>query len=97
METLCVLFAIAMRRGRVPAAWCSGFIKWLFKGTGNVLDPGGYRGVVLTSLVGKMFERVLLQRMLRWLRAKGTLPSLQAVPAGSAPPYLVLLIEILAL
>jgi hypothetical protein len=62
-----------------------------------VLDPGAYRGVVLTSLVGKTFERVLLQRMLRWLRAKDALPSLQAVPAGSTTSHLALLNEILAL
>ena len=58
---------------------------------------GGYKGVVLTSPVGETFERVLLQRMLRWLRVKGALPSLQAVPSGSATSHLALFNEILAL
>ena len=96
-ETLSVLFAVAMRRGRVPAAWFNRFIKWLFEGKGDVLDPRAYRGTVFTSLVGKTFERALLQRMLRWLRAKDPLPSLQAVPAGSTTSHLALLNEILAL
>ena len=68
-ETFALLFAVAMRRGRAPAAWSTGFIKWIFKGKGNVLDPGAYRGVVLKSIVGQTFERVLLKRLLRWLRA----------------------------
>ena len=59
-EAISVLFAAAMRRGRVPAAWSTGFIKWLFKSKGDVPDPGAYRGVVLTSLVGEALERVLL-------------------------------------
>ena len=62
-----------------------------------MLDPGAYRGVVLTSLAGKTSERVLLKRMLRWLKAKGALPSLQAVLAGSATSHLALINEILAL
>ena len=62
-----------------------------------MLGPGAYRGVVLTLLVGKTFEHVLLQRMLRWLRAKGALPSRQAVSSGSATSHLVLHNETLAL
>ena len=62
-----------------------------------MLNTGAYRGVVLTSLVGKTSERVLLQRMFRWLRAKDALPSLQAVPAGSATSNLALLNEIMVM
>ena len=96
-EAFALLFAVAMRRGRVPVAWSTGFIKWLLKGKGDVLDPGAYHGVVLTSLVGKAFGRVRLKRLLRWLGAKSALPSLQTVPAGSTTSHLALINEILAL
>ena len=45
-----------------------------------MLDPGAYRGAVMTSLVGKTFERVLLQRM-RMLRLPGAKPWRVAVAA----------------
>ena len=50
-----------------------------------------------TCLAPCLFERVLLKRLLRWLKAKGALPSLQAVLAGSATSHLALINEILAL
>ena len=62
-----------------------------------MLDPANYRGIVLTSIVGKLFERVLLARLRRWVKAVGALPSLQAVPDGTTTDHLATLTELLAL
>ena len=63
----------------------------------GALDPEAYWGVVLTSLEVKTLKHVLLKRVLRKLRAKGALPSLQVVPSGPTTSHLALLDEILAL
>ena len=67
--------------------WSTGFIKWLFEDTSDVLGPGTYRGVVLALLVptwwgGPGSGRALLQRILRWSRVKNALKAVAV--AGSA-------------
>jgi hypothetical protein len=38
----------------------------LYKGKGDPLDPNSYRGISLTAILAKMYERILLARLKRW-------------------------------
>ena len=39
-------------------AWAEGYITPLYK-TNDILDPSNYRGLIITSSIGKLFNRVL--------------------------------------
>ncbi len=50
----------------VPTQWREAQVFILYKGRGNPLDPNSYRGISLTSIMAKMYERVLLSRLQAW-------------------------------
>jgi hypothetical protein len=52
----------------VPLQWREATLFALYKGAGDPCDPNNYRAIALTSAFGKLFERVLLHRLLRWMR-----------------------------
>ena len=45
--------------GKVPSDWEQSFIVCLFKGTGDALERGNYRGLTLTEQVMKVLERIV--------------------------------------
>jgi hypothetical protein len=59
---MCLLLAV------VPSQWREAVLFALYKGSGDPCDPNNYRAIALTSTFGKLFERVLLQRLLCWLK-----------------------------
>ena len=44
--------------GIYPEAWAEGYITPLYK-TNDIVDPSNYRGLTITSSIGKLFNRVL--------------------------------------
>ena len=48
-----------IRDGKVPTDWEESFILCLYKGKGDALDRGSYRGLKLTEQVMKVLERIL--------------------------------------
>ena len=62
IDLLQQLFAVAWREEFVPPQWREGLIVNLFK-KGDKEDPGNYRGITLLSVVGKMFCKVLNNRL----------------------------------
>ena len=50
---------VCMREGSVPDEWRTGLIVPIWKGKGDVQDPGTYRGITLLSHVMKVLERIL--------------------------------------
>jgi hypothetical protein len=50
----------------VPTQWREAYVFVLYKGRGNPLDPNSYRGISLTPILAKMFERILLSRLQAW-------------------------------
>ncbi len=50
----------------VPTQWREAHVFVLYKGRGNPLDPNSYRGISLTPIMAKMYERVLLFRLQVW-------------------------------
>ena len=53
------LLNVCMQEGRIPKEWRMGLIVPIWKGKGDVHDPGKYRGITLLSQVLKLLERVL--------------------------------------
>jgi hypothetical protein len=67
-EFLFNLLAMCLVLAVVPLQWREAVLFALYKGSGDPCDPNNYRAIALTSTFGKLFERVLLQRLLHWLK-----------------------------
>ena len=48
-----------IRDGKVPSDWEQSFIVCLYKGKGDALERGNYRGLKLTEQVMKILERIV--------------------------------------
>ena len=53
------LAAAIIRDGKVPSDWEQGFIVCLYKGKGDALERGNYRGLKLAEQVMKVLERIV--------------------------------------
>ncbi|KAI5640813.1 reverse transcriptase (RNA-dependent DNA polymerase) domain-containing protein [Phthorimaea operculella] len=62
---LYLLFNLCWRSGRVPSDWCKAVIVPLYKGKGSQLDCKNYRGISLLSVVGKLYAKVLIERVVK--------------------------------
>lgn len=60
------LFNIIYTIGIFPTKWADSMIKPLFK-SGNKFDPANYRGISLTSCLGKLFCSILNTRLVSYL------------------------------
>jgi hypothetical protein len=65
-ETLFNFLAMCLILAYVPLQWREAMLFVLYKGSGNPCDPNNYRAIALTSVFGKLFERILLARLLKW-------------------------------
>ena len=50
---------VCLREGSIPEEWRTGLIVPIWKGKGDVQDPGKHRGIALLSHVMKVLERIL--------------------------------------
>ncbi|CAM4526644.1 unnamed protein product [Caretta caretta] len=62
-EPLAIIFENSWRSGEVPEDWKKANVVPIFK-KGKEEDPGNYRPVSLTSVLGKIMEHVLKESML---------------------------------
>ena len=53
------LAAAIIRDGKVPSDWEQSFIVCLYKGKGDALERGNYRGLKLTEQVMKILQRIV--------------------------------------
>ena len=60
------LYALIWKEECVPMKWREGLIVSLFK-KGDKEDPGNYRGITLLSVVGKVFCKILNDRLVKYL------------------------------
>ena len=60
------LYALIWKEECVPMKWREGLIVSLFK-KGDKEDPGNYRGFTLLSVVGKVFCKILNDRLVQYL------------------------------
>ena len=54
-----------VRDGRIPEDWCKSWMVNVYKGKGNALECGSYRGIKLLEHVMKILERVVEARVRR--------------------------------
>ena len=57
------IFEMIRQKRRVPKQWNNVKIKTLFKNKGSEKMIGNYRGIFLTSVVSKFFEKVVKNRI----------------------------------
>ena len=67
---LATLFRRSLDCGKLPRDWKRGVIKPMFKG-GRSCSPANYRPVTLTSVVGKIMERVIKEQLEIFLLRSG--------------------------
>ena len=65
-EMLLALFILIWDSGYAPSYWREGLIVSLFKKRDRE-DPGNYRGITPLNVVGKLYSRVISNRLLKHL------------------------------
>ena len=65
---LVLLFQRSLETGQVPEQWKEASVTAIYKRKGKRCDPGNYRPVGLTSQVGKLFERIIRDYLVKILR-----------------------------
>ncbi len=60
-----------------PSEWAKSIIVPLFK-NGNINNPNNYRGISLTSVVGKSFVSIINNRLTQWSNMRDLIPDAQA-------------------
>ena len=58
------LFNSILISGKMPETWCRGLITPIYK-SGDRSDPSNYRGICVSSCLGKLFCSILNQRLLK--------------------------------
>ncbi len=71
------LFNACLEGGVLPEQWRCTEIFLLYKGKGDLADPGSYRGIALMESMLKLYERLLFHRLSRWAHARGLIPDCQ--------------------
>ena len=56
------LFNLILQSGKMPDIWCQGLITAIYK-SGDMSDPANYRGLCVSSCLGKLFSSILNQRL----------------------------------
>lgn len=70
------LFNDILLKGIYPQQWCVGIITSLFKG-GEAHDPNNYRGLTITSCLGKVYNSILNTRLEKFVDSNKILPDNQ--------------------
>ena len=60
------LFNAVLNSGSMPQTWCGGLITPIYK-SGGRSDPSNYRGICVSSCLGKLFCSILNQRLLEYV------------------------------
>ena len=77
VKLLCTLFNKLFEIGHFPEAWSEGHVIPLHK-KGSINNVENYRGITLLSTLGKLFTRVLNNRLTLWAESYGVYVEAQA-------------------
>ncbi|XP_071132876.1 uncharacterized protein [Mytilus edulis] len=61
------MFNTCLSSGIYPTSWAEGYITPIFK-SNDTSDPNNYRGITITSAIGKLFNRILSLRLDKFLQ-----------------------------
>jgi len=75
-EPLSIIFERSWRTGEVPEDWRKATVTPIFK-KGKKEDPGNYRLVSLTSVLGKVMEQLILEVIIKHVEEKNVIRSSQ--------------------
>ncbi|CAK1594698.1 unnamed protein product [Parnassius mnemosyne] len=64
-DLLYTLFNLCWELKRVPGDWCKAVIVPIYKGKGSQQDCKNYRGISVLSIVGKLYAKVLIERVMK--------------------------------
>lgn len=67
LEPLCIIFTSSLREGKVPEEWKEANITAIFK-KGDRKEAGNYRPVSLTSVVCKIMETLMRERIIHHMK-----------------------------
>ena len=74
---MCKLFNLVLSAGYYPTVWNQGLITPIHK-SGDQYDPSNYRGICVSSTLGKLFNSILNKRILNFLTQHNVLSRSQA-------------------
>ena len=63
------LFNYILTSGKYPDNWLCGYIIPIYK-KGEITDPCNYRGITIISCVGKLFNMIINERLLKFFTTK---------------------------
>lgn len=66
LESLSNIFNTCLTHSLYPETWAEGYIVTLHKGN-DPCDPNNYRGITITSALGKLFNAILDKRLTKFL------------------------------
>ena len=64
------LFNFILSSGYYPRVWSEGYIVPIYKAADPV-DPNNYRGITITSCIGKLINRILNGRLENFIHERG--------------------------
>ena len=85
-EPLARIFQQSVNSGKIPKVWKDARVTPLFK-KGNKSDPGNYRPVSLTSVVGKCLETIIRTQILEHVARNSHISDAQLVFVLGAPVF----------
>ena len=86
------LFNRILNTGDFPKQWSEGYISPIFK-SGDQNNPSNYRGITVSSCLGKFFTKILNTRLLKYLVDNKIIPNNQIgfVPGNRTADHILLL------
>ncbi|WP_317205757.1 reverse transcriptase family protein, partial [Janthinobacterium sp.] len=70
-SALFLFFSICFGHGFIPSAFVNANVVTLYKGEGNVNDPNNYRPIAITSVIMRVWERLIQPTLLNVMQQAG--------------------------
>ena len=76
-EPLTCLFQKSLSHGIIPDEWRTATVTPIYKMKGRKADPGNYRPVSLTCIIGKLMERIVKEQLMSYLEKNSLIAKTQ--------------------